>query len=86
MNIANDVRGTVFEPKESEKRKNTITANFSTYEGKTADGSPKYNSWTIHFVGKSFEQAKKLISKDQVMLTNAKVETSYNKETEKTFV
>lgn len=86
MNIANDVRGTIFNPEISEKMKNTVTGSFSTYEGKDKDGNSKYNSWIIHFVGKAFENAKKLQSKDQVKILKAKVENSYNKETEKLFV
>lgn len=86
MNLANDVKGRVFDPVVSEKRKNTVMANFSTFEGKDKEGNPKYNSWTIYFVGKSYNAAKELQSKDQVRLLNAKVETSYNKETEKTYV
>jgi hypothetical protein len=86
MNIANDVKGTIFEPKESEKKKNTVTANFSTYEGKEKDGSAKYSSWIIYFVGNAFQPAKELKTKDLIKLTNAKIENSFNKETKKNFI
>lgn len=86
MKIMNDQLATVFEPKESENRKNTIAANISTYEGKDKDEKPIYSSWRGYFVGDAYEKAKSLKDKDRIVLTNSKIENNYNKEKEKLFV
>ena len=44
------VKATVFEAKKEENRKNTVTANISTYEGKDQDGNNQYCSWRARFV------------------------------------
>ena len=87
MKIANNVHATVFDPKEDPAiRKNTVMANISTYEGKDKDEKSVYSSWRANFVGDAYEKAKGLKSKDRIVLTNAKVENSYIKETEKLYI
>ena len=86
MQISNDVKARVFDIAESEKRKNTVTANISTYEGKDKDDKAVYSSWRANFVGDAFGKAKDLSEKDLIVLTNAKVESSFNKEKERLYV
>lgn len=86
MEIKSGQEARVFEVKESTKRKNTIRANVSTYEGKNQDEKARYSSWNSYFVGKAYEKAKTLYDKDQIILTNAKVENFYDKEKERLYV
>ena len=85
MNIVN-IRATVFEPRETSKRKNTIIANISTYEGKDQDDNPRYCSWTTSFVGECFSLAQKLKNRDRIIIKRGKVENQYNKEQDKLYV
>ena len=85
MNIVN-IRATVFEPRETSKRKNTIIANISTYEGKDQDDNPRYSSWSTNFVGECFELAQKLKNRDKIIIRRGKVENQYNKEQDKLYV
>lgn len=86
MQISKDQRARVFDVAENEGRKNTYTANLSTYEGKDKDDKSVYSSWRANFVSKAYEKAKDLKEKDEIVLTNAKVENSYNKDKEKLYV
>ena len=78
MKVSKGTKGNVFNITESENRKNTVTANFSTYEGEDKDGNAVYSSWRTHFVGNAYEKAKSLTEKDKILLLNAKVENNYN--------
>lgn len=71
---------------ETEKKENIITGFLSTYEGKKVDGEAKWHSWYTRFVGKAVKPASKLKSGDKIVLTNAKVENSYNKKKKEAFV
>lgn len=86
MKIDKDQKAKVFDVEVSEKRKNTVTANLSTYEGKDKDDNAVYSSWRANFVGGAYEKAKSLSAKDEITLLDAKVENSYNKEKERLYV
>ena len=86
MQISKDQKARVFDISENENRKNTISANISTYEGKDRDDKAVYSSWRANFVGKAFDKAKGLKEKDEISLVNAKVDSSYNKEKERLYV
>jgi len=86
MKIAKGSKGNVFNIMEAENRKNTITANFSTFEGKDKEGNPVYSSWRAHFVGKAYDKAKSLVEKETIVLNDAKIENDYNKEKERLYV
>ena len=79
MRIANDQKATVFEVKENEKRKNTMMATLSTYEGKDKGGNNVFSSWRGFFVGDAYEKAKQLKDKDKIILTASKVDNNYDK-------
>lgn len=79
-------KATVFDVKKDEKRKNTVQANISTYEGEGPDEERRYSSWFTRFVGKAYEKALGLNDKDKIIIKSAKIENSYNKETEKLYV
>lgn len=85
MNLGEN-KATVFEPKKDENRKNTVRATISTYEGEDADQGKKYSSWYARFVGDAYKKAIKLKNKDKIDITSAKIENSYNKDTEKLYV
>ena len=81
-----EVKGTVFDVKEAEGRKNTVQATMSTYEGKDQHDKPRYCSWRTYFVGNAFEKALTLKDKDKILITSAKVENNYDKKNEKLYV
>ena len=85
MQIAKGQEATVFNVEESKRRKNTYFANISTFEGKDSNGNSVYSSWRTQFVSKAYEKAGNLKDKDRIVLTSAKVENNYNKETEKLY-
>lgn len=85
MNIKN-VKATVFEPRISNKMKNTVLADIYTYEGNDQDGNPKFSSWNCKFVGSGFELAKTLKDRNKIVIKKGKVENVYNKEQEKLYV
>lgn len=85
MKLGN-VQANVFEVKRDEKRKNTIIANISTYEGKDQNNKSQYCSWRARFVGDAYEKALGLKDKDRIIITKGKVENNYNKEKEKLYV
>jgi hypothetical protein len=78
----------VFEAKESEKIKNTVTANLSTSRKvKNEDGEKyEYMSWNARFVGNAFEKAKELKDKDVITIKEAAIENRYDKENTKLYV
>ena len=78
----------VFEAKESEKIKNTVTANLSTSRKvKNEDGEKyEYMSWNARFVGTAFEKAKELKDKDIITIKEAAIENRYDKENSKLYV
>lgn len=86
MQISNRQTGIVFDVKLSEKRKDTYYGTLSTYEGKELiDGEEKgrYSSWNVNFVGDAFKKAEALENGTKIILSNAKVENIYNKESKK---
>jgi len=86
MDISKTQKARVFDISKNDNRKNTFTANLSTFEGKDKDDNNVYSSWKANFVGKAYEKAGGLNEKDEITLTNAKVESSYNKEKERLYV
>lgn len=78
----------VWDVKEAENVKNTVTANISTSKmiknGETEER--KYMSWPTKFVGKAYEPAKDLIDKDIIKIKEAGIENYYSKENEKLYV
>lgn len=80
------VKATVFDAKREEKRKNTVIANISTYEGKDQEDNNRYCSWKARFVGDAFEPALNLADKDKIVITSGKIENNYNKEQERLYV
>lgn len=86
MDIKSSQKVTVFEVKENEHRKNTKTVNLSSYEGKDKDGNAVYSSWYANFVSNAYKKADSLNEKDHIILTNATVSTSYDKETKKQYI
>ena len=80
------VKATVFESKKEENRKNTVTANISTYEGKDQDGNNQYCSWRARFVGDAYEKALGLEDKDRIVISKGKIENNYNKDKERLYV
>ena len=86
MKIDKGQKARVYNAAVNEKRKNTVSANLSTYEGKDKDDNAVYSLWRTNFVGAAFEKAKMLSSKDEIILTDAKIENSYNKQNEKSYV
>ncbi len=85
MKLGN-VKATVFDAKKEAKRKNTVIANISTYEGKDQEGNNRYCSWKARFVGDAYEPALNLEDKDKIEITSGKIENNYNKEQEKLYV
>lgn len=85
MDISTKQEVRVFEVKESGRRKNTMLANLSSYEGKDKDDKAIYSSWRASFVSEAYNKAKELNDKDIIILTKAKVENQYNKDTEKNY-
>lgn len=85
MNLGK-VNATVFDVKRDEKRKNTVTANISTYEGKDQEDNKRYCAWKARFVGEAFERALGLENKDRIVITKGKIENNYNKEQERLYV
>lgn len=81
-----EVKANVFEVKRDEKRKNTIIANISTYEGKDQNDKNQYCSWRARFVSDAYEKALGLKDKDRIIITKGKVENNYNKEQERLYV
>ena len=79
-------KATVFQPKKEEKRKNTVLANISTYEGKDQEGNSQYCSWRARFVGSAYERALGLEDKDRIVIKSGKIENNYNKEQERLYV
>lgn len=86
MNIEKNTTVMVFSPRINEKRKNTVTAQVSSFEGKDKYGKSKYCYWYTHFVGDAYEKAKLLKEKDIIVINNANVENAYSRETGKTYV
>ena len=89
LNIKADQKVSVFELKESERRKNTIDANVSSSRKTTnANGEEtwEYMSWKARFVGQAYEKAKTLQDKDRIILKNAAIENNYVKDTQKLWV
>lgn len=87
MNIEKGQKCRVFEVRENEHRKNTISANISTFEGKGSDGEKIiYSSWNANFVGAAYEKAKKLKNKDVILLMRAKADNNYDKKKERLYV
>lgn len=86
MDIKSGQEARVFEVKESDKRKNTVRANVSTYEGKGQDDKSRYSGWNSYFVGDAYEKAKSLRDKDQIVLKRAKVENFFDKEKNRLYV
>lgn len=80
------VKATVFDAKKEAKRKNTVIANISTYEGKDQNGNNRYCAWKARFVGDAYEPALNLVDKDRIVITIGKIENNYNKEQEKLYV
>lgn len=82
MNLMN-TKAHVFQLELSEKKRNTMTAVISTYEGKrevNGEETNIYNSWFTDFVGLAFEKAQFLKDEDWIEITNAKVNSYYSKE------
>lgn len=87
MNIEKGQKCRVFEVRENEHRKNTISANISTFEGKGSDGEKIiYSSWNANFVGAAYDKAKKLKNKDVILLMRAKADNNYDKKKERLYV
>ena len=87
MNISEKQKVRVFKVKEHEKRKNTMQVTFSSYEGKDRNDEPIYSSWLSNFVGTACTKAKEsLKEKDQIVLTNGKIENIYNKDKKTSFL
>ncbi|MDY2960026.1 MAG: hypothetical protein SOR72_04430 [Hornefia sp.] len=80
MKIQCGERGTVFNLEVNQRRKNTITGNVSTYEGKNQNNKAVYSSWQANFVGKAFEAAKELTNKDKIVILSANLTNSYSRE------
>ncbi|MGF6376722.1 hypothetical protein M2140_001800 [Clostridiales Family XIII bacterium PM5-7] len=78
--------GRIYQLKDSEYRKNTVSGFFSTREGLNTDGTKKYSSWNTYFVGKAYEKALELSEGDYIKLLEAKVENYYAKEKETLYV
>lgn len=81
-----EVKANVFEIRRDEKRKNTVIANISTYEGKGQNDKSLYCSWRARFVSDAYEKALALKDKDRIIITKGKVENNYNKEKERVYV
>ena len=86
MNIKKMEKVRVFELKENDKRKNTVSANISSYEGKSVEGDPLYSSWNANFVGDAYGKAKDLKEGQLIYLIRSKIENNYNKEQKKLYV
>lgn len=84
MDIKKDAEARVFSFKDEEGKKRT--AFLSTYEGKDKEDNAKYSSWPTRFVGSAYDKAAGLKDKDVILLSNAKIESTYNKDTEKTYI
>lgn len=80
MKIQCGEKGTVFNLEVNQRRKNTITGNVSTYEGKNQNDKAIYASWHANFVGKAFETAKELTNKDRIVILSANLTNSYSRE------
>ena len=86
MNIENGTQANVFEARIDEKRKRTVIADISVYEGKDQDDQARYSSWKTKFVGEAYEDALKLNDKDKIVIRSGLVDNFYNKETKKLYV
>lgn len=72
----------IFKPEEKGKY---VQANLSTSK-KLQNGEYKNMYWIAHFVGDSFEKAKKLKDKDKIEITNGIIENTFDKEKDKLYV
>lgn len=74
--------GTVFQVEVKEK---VVQCNLSTSK-KLPDGTYKNSNWRAAFVGDAKAKAEGLKDKDRIEILEASVETTYVKETDKTYV
>lgn len=76
----------VFDLKLNKKRKNIFSGFITSYEGQDNNDNPKFCSWYCNFVGKAFYKAKKLEQAQEIILLRAKIDNSYNRDTDKFYV
>ena len=84
MNIK-ETNARVWQVTVSDKRKNTVIANVSTYDGTDKDDNPIYSNWNARFVGDAFKPAKKLDEGEKICITNAMVTSNYDKKSKKVY-
>lgn len=77
MNIEKTTRAFVYG---TERDGKVTKGTISTYEGKDMDDKSKWSSWFCRFVGKAAKPAAKLDDGEQIVLTNAKIENTYDKD------
>ena len=75
----------VWQVRTSDKMKNTILANVSSYDGEDAKGNAVYSYWSAKFVGDAYKPAKKLEDGERIRITSGLVTCHYDKKTEKTY-
>ena len=76
----------VFDPVKSVRRKKTVEATISTFEGMDENDNPRYSSWRANFVGDAYKPALELDNRTKIIITQGKVENVYHKELRKSFV
>lgn len=84
MNIK-ETNARAWQIKVSDKMKNTVTANVSTYEGKDQKDEPVYSSWNARFVGDAYKKAKKLDEGKKFAILSANITTYYDKKNDKNY-
>lgn len=82
LNVTNTY-GTIWDVVVEEK---VVKANLSTARKDAREESGyRHMSWHTIFVGDAYEKAKELQAKDQIFVKSARIENSYNKETQKLY-